>query len=143
MSEERKKILEMLASGKITADEADRLLTVFDKNKTEQTIHPDSETINSSSKPKYLYVKIKGGCHNDRENVDVKIPLALLKAGIKISSLMPDRVKGKIYTNLSDQGLDFNLNELDGKKLDEIIVALRNNPVDIDSDKESIKIYCA
>jgi hypothetical protein len=46
MSEERKRILEMLSQGKISVDEAERLLTVVD----DSTTQPDSERPSGSSK---------------------------------------------------------------------------------------------
>jgi hypothetical protein len=47
MSEERKKVLEMLAAGKITADEAEKLLDKLSNNASNET--PGTETSPASA----------------------------------------------------------------------------------------------
>ncbi len=37
--------------------------------------------------PKFMYVKVYGG----KDTVDVKVPLGLLRAGLKLTSLIPPR----------------------------------------------------
>ena len=61
MSEQRKKILTMLAEGKINADEADRLLAAIEtKGENNFETNNQCETISSSSekKPKFLPIVI-------------------------------------------------------------------------------------
>ena len=63
MSEERARILNMLAAGKITADEAERLLDALD-SRAPQTAASGESMIKGDptplleALPKYLYVKV-------------------------------------------------------------------------------------
>ncbi|MDX9857893.1 MAG: hypothetical protein RBT76_08895 [candidate division Zixibacteria bacterium] len=143
MSAERKKILDMLAEGKITADEADRLLAALDpKEPRPVTSATASET--PRSKPKYLRVQVAGGpdTHRRHKNVDIKIPLVLLKAGVKLGSLMPGESKAKLVSSLSEKGIVLDLNDLNGEKLDTLIAALTETSIDIDADDEKVTICC-
>jgi len=142
MSDERKKILEMLSGGKITADEAERLLTALD-NRASSTA--DTECITVTRKPKFLHVKVHAepGSHHKHENVDIKIPIMLLKAGMKLGSLVPEDARAKFNSHLSEKGLDIDLNQLDSEKIDILIQVLTESAIDINSDKEQVRIFCA
>ena len=139
MHEQRKQVLEMLAAGKISADEADRLINALKTG--EQNRPEDFSTEGTVKKPKFLHVKVTNG-QGRHENVDVKIPIMLLKAGIKIGSLMPGKVQGKVSAGLSEKGIDLDLNNLDSKDLDCLLVALSESSIDINTDNEKIKIFC-
>jgi len=146
MSEERRKILEMLAAGTITPDEAERLLEALgNKPNTTQT-SDDAEP--AKAKPKYLHVKVdaesgSGSRHGGRENVNIKIPLALLRAGVKLTSLIPEQARAHVSGHFEDKGMNFDLKDLDAKKLEALVVALSETSIDIESDKEKVKVYCA
>ena len=141
MSEQRRKILEMLASGTITADEADRLIAALENNKTEQ----ETTETKMNKKPKFLHVKVEKntGTSEKHENVDIKIPIMLLKAGMKLGSMIPESSKADLNTHLNGKGIHLDLNNIDSKDLDVIMVALSESSIDIDTDKEKVRIFCA
>ena len=58
MSDDRRKILEMLASGRLTADEADRLLSALDRRAAEPATGARPNPPKHSSTPKYLRVQV-------------------------------------------------------------------------------------
>ena len=139
MSEQRKQILQMLAEGKINAEEAERLLAALESNTAAQ---PDETDLRK--KPKFFHIHVQEGPDGDnvRENVDIKIPIMLLKAGVKLGSVVPSSARNKFNARLIDKGLNFDLNNLDGKHLDELIQALTETSIDVVSGKEKVRIYC-
>lgn len=141
MSEERKQILEMLKDGKINTDEAEKLLDAINEGISVKMDEPE----NNGKGPKFLHVKVKAeaGSNSRHGNVDVKVPLALLKAGIKLGSLMPDKAKDKFHSHMAEKGIDFDLKNMDSEKIDQLVQALKDNPIEIDSEKESVKIFCS
>ena len=147
MSEQRKKILQMLAEGKINADDADRLLAALE-SKTEpspEEAGPETGRQTKKGKPNFLYISVHGGPegHRKHENVDIKIPIILLKAGVKLGSLVPEKTRNKFHSHLSEHGLDLDLNNLDSEKLDILIQALAESSIDIVADNEVVSIRCA
>ena len=134
MSEERRQILEMLAEGKITAKDAERLL---DKLSGPQTAAAASDPPTDSGrkpKAKVLCVKVDGA---EGEKVNVRIPLALVRTGVKIAAILPHNVTQR----LSAKGIDLGrLSELDA---DELTAALSDLEVDVDSDTgEVVRVCC-
>ena len=140
MSHQRKQILEMLSSGKINTDEAEKLLEAI-KTNSFTTNDAEKET-KSTDKPKFLCVKVEGGSYSKCKNVDVKIPIVLLKAGMKFGSIMPDGVKGKFSSCMNEHGVKFDLNNLNSENIDSFIVALKDNSIDIDSDDGKVRVFC-
>ena len=137
MNEERKRILEMLAEGKITADEADKLLTAIYRNKEEAT--NDSA---KSSIPKYLRVMVEPGPDSEKpERVNIRVPIKLIRAGLKLASLIPKNAQDKVNQALNEKGIDADLSKIKPEDLDEIIKQLDDISVDV-AGKETVKIYC-
>jgi hypothetical protein len=134
----------MLVEGKIKVDEAERLLAALDK--AQESGQQDSAgNEDTKKKPKFLHIKVeaKPGSSRRHENVDIKIPIMLLKAGVKLGSIMPDKAHGVFASKLSDKGLDIDLKRLDANSIDALIEALAETSIDIDEEHEKVRIYCA
>lgn len=121
----QKKILEMLAEDKITVDEATALLSRLQNSDSEvekSDAVKDQET--KGKAPKYLRVLVDSA---DGDKVNVRVPLSLIKTGIKLSALIP----GDAVAKIGDSGFDLSqISQLPG---DELIEALRELQVDVDS----------
>lgn len=137
MKEERKKILEMLAEGKIKVDEAEKLLKAVEEK--DQKIEVNDKT--EQKIPEYLFIKVEPKKeHGDR--VNIKIPIKLIKAGMKLASFMPKGVQSKINDKLEANGLDINLSNINPDNLNEFLLTLKEFSIDVDEADEKVKIYC-
>jgi hypothetical protein len=144
MTENRKRILEMLADKKISVEEAERLLTLTEdeESKAEQP----SETPPERKKTgKYLRVLVEPGPGNETghkaEKVNVRIPMNLIRAGIKLTALIPPQAADKVNETLKEKGIDFDLRNLKPDDLEELVEALADFEVDIDSGREKVHVY--
>ncbi|RKX19021.1 MAG: hypothetical protein DRP51_08130 [Candidatus Zixiibacteriota bacterium] len=146
MSDERDRILRMLADGKITADEAGELLDAIDHLSEKEAKSFSQKKGNSSGidakKPKFLRIMVEPKENGKGEKVNIRIPLSMLRAGVKLASIVPGGAKDKINDKMKAKGIDINLNNLDSKSLDEIIGSLGSMSIDVDDDKEKVKIFC-
>jgi hypothetical protein len=136
MTNERRQVLEMLAEGKVSAEEAERLL-----EKLDQVGESFNGSANDTPKegfqkrmPKYLRVLVNS---TDGDAVNIRVPLALVRTGIKLSTMMPNQANEA----LSDQGIDLSkLSELEGE---ELIQAIRELTVDVNSgDGDTVRVFC-
>jgi hypothetical protein len=147
MSEDRKRILGMLAEGKITADEAEMLLDSIDSPAGEATSDaastPSAEWPTGPSAtgtPKFLYVKVTGG----KDTVDVKVPLAVLRTGLKLTSLIPPQAMDQINESMDEHGMSLDFNNLKPDDIEELITSLREMEINVNSaDGENVKVFCA
>jgi len=147
MSEERERILKMLADGKINVDEAEALLdAITNKTTTESSSAGNAafseihDKLPTGKAPKFLRVNVDG---KDGENVRVKVPLGLLRAGIKISSVMPSNISARVNSELNDQGFNIDLNSIKSEDIETLITHLSEMEINVDSKEgETVRIFC-
>ena len=132
MSDERKKVLSMPAEGKVAVADAERLLSKLEGSAGGA---PTGEAAAAAgSTLKYLRVVVDG---KDGKNVNIRVPLGLLRTGIKLSTMVP-RVAGD---RLKASGID--LSDLSSLSGDELIDELRDLKVDVDSpDGDKVRVFC-
>jgi len=137
MQSERKKILEMLANGKINVDEAERLLAALNQeDETEQASDVGAK------KPKYLRIQVEPKSHSaNGERVNVRVPVNLIRAGLKWASFIPQHSQRKVGDALREKGIDLDFGNLRPEDLDELIINLNDLQVEVDGD-EVVRIYC-
>ena len=137
MQEERKKILEMVADGKISVDEAERLLTALDQDEqSEQMKHTPGR------RPQYLRVMVEPKPDNPNgDRVNIRVPINLIRAGLKWAAFIPKHSQKKVGDALKEKGLDMDFSNLTADDLEELIVNLNDLQVDVDGE-EVVKVFC-
>jgi hypothetical protein len=162
MSESQKKILEMLAEGKISIDDAHRLLSAVSaeegrkngegrKNAGQNDIGGLANKVLSSRK--YLRVTVmppegdsggKGNLFQDGNvgRVNVRVPMSLIRAGIKLTSLIPPDAINKANNALKEKGINFDVRNIKPDDIEELIDALGDMQIDIEGGKgEKVKVF--
>ncbi len=139
MSVERKKVLELVATGKITIEEAEKLLNKLDTLAgAESASGPavSSEAKTSDSKPlRYLRVEVERPGSSD--NVNVRIPFSFIRASAGMHLLLPQNVQDRLHANGVDIG---SLSRLKGQELENVLKEL-NVQVD-ESDGKKVRVFC-
>jgi hypothetical protein len=132
MDENGRKVLEMLADGKITASEAERLLDRLGRAQPPADV-PDAAADRPTPRdPKYLRIVVEGS-----DTVNVRIPMALVKTGIRLGALMPAQAR----KDLEGKGVD--LSALSGLDGEELVQALAELTVDVDTnDGDHVRVFC-
>jgi hypothetical protein len=153
MADSKKKILEMLEKKKITTDEAYRLLSAVDVQEEghdnkghDNTGHEDTGHRGPMGKYKYLRVNITPGENNtDPEHanrVNVRIPMSLVRAGIKLTSLIPPDAMDKANKALNDKGINFDIRNIKPDDIESLVDALGDMEVDIEGGHgEKVKVF--
>jgi len=145
MSENRRRILDMLAGGKISADEAERLLAAMEQPAGGEAGTAGSEQA-GKKQPKFLRVVVgqpegtePGG---GEQRVNVRVPMALLRAGMKFASVIPAAASTQINEKLKEQGLEIDIRDIKLEDLEKLVDALSELEVDVGGPRgESVRIY--
>ncbi|HET7467116.1 MAG TPA: hypothetical protein VFL29_10640 [Candidatus Dormibacteraeota bacterium] len=132
MTENTRQVLEMLAEGKITTEEADRLISAL----REQPAASGAP----APKPRYLRVIVDAEDKQGPVKVNIRVPLMLLRAGVRLASVIPPQAQDKVNRALRDQGVDFDITTIKPENLDELIDELRDLSVDIEHERDDVKI---
>jgi len=140
MNEQRRQILQMLAEGKITADEAERLINALER---EQPELPPGAASRPKPRPKYLRVVVVDNSGDDGPSrVNVRVPLQLLRAGVRLTSIIPPQALTMINAKLSKSGVPIDLSELKPQQLEELIDQLDEVSIDVDDPDSKVQVFC-
>ena len=139
MNEDRKRVLSMLADGKITADEAERLLDAMGRQTVPASVLEAPRTAN---RPKYFRVEVVSDEAANPARVNVRIPIQLLRAGVRLSALIPPRARDEVNAALAREGIPFDISQIKPENLDELIDHLSEFSVDVGTNEAKVKVYC-
>ena len=132
MNDNRRQILDMLAQGKVTADEAERLITAVEKAPAQA-----GETV------KYLRVLVDANDDLDGPTkVNVRVPMQLLRAGVRLTGVIPARARDQVNDALRKEGIPFDINNLTPQNLEGMIEHLRDLSVDVDNGHAKVRVFC-
>jgi hypothetical protein len=147
MNEHRRQILQMLSEGKVSADEAERLISAIE----EPTATKSSDVGSPSGKdrPKYLRVQVDsedGGGHDGPTKVNVRVPMQLLRAGVKLAYLIPAAALQKANLAMHEKGIPVDLTQIKPDNLEELVEQLSDLTVDVDqkdaNTKVKVRVFC-
>jgi hypothetical protein len=144
MADDRGRVLEMLENGTISAGEAARLLDALKANGDglETPSHVAAATAPSPSKGqlRFLRVTVKSKAGDD---VNVRVPLGLLRAGMKLTALIPPEAMKNLSSRMSESGVPFDLTAIKQDDIEALIESLREMEVSVDSSNgDQVRVYC-
>jgi membrane peptidoglycan carboxypeptidase len=142
MNEQRRQILQMLAEGKITADEAERLIDALER---EQPESPPGAASRPKPRPKYLRVVVSSADNSGGDGptrVNVRVPLQLLRAGVRLTTLIPPQALTKVNAELNKSGVPIDLTELKPQHIEELIEQLDELNIDVDDPDAKVQVFC-
>jgi hypothetical protein len=161
MSEERRRVLDLLSHGKITVDEAEQLLQALASETGPQVAPPHTD--GEKPKPRYLRIEVKkarswpAGHDDERpvgawpgfvwsgsrnKEINMRVPLALVRSGLRLGAIIPGIAGEKVQARLREQGLDIDLSKLDPATIESMLSELGEMNIDIDSGRAQVRITC-
>jgi hypothetical protein len=148
MNEHRRQILQMLAEGKITADQAERLIAAFETSSASKASDGPAES-GTKARPKYLRVQVDSGDdggHDGPTKVNVRVPMQLLRAGVRLASLLPAQALNRANDAMHAQGIPIDLSQIKPENLEELVEHLSDLTVDVDQkdacSKVKVRVFC-
>ena len=147
MNEHRRQILQMLSEGKISADEAERLISAFERSAAPPA--PSDTSSPRKPRPKYLRVQVdseENDGHEGPTKVNVRVPMQLLRAGVKLAGLLPAQALHRANHAMQEQGIPIDLTQIKPENLEELVEQLSDLTVDVDQKdagtKVKVKVFC-
>jgi len=141
MNENRRKILEMLSANQITADEAERLINAVEMESPSSAVATATEP-RPKSRPKYMRVLVEDTGTGKNPTVNVRVPMQLLRAGVKLAHLIPAQARDQVNDALHEKGMAFDLSNIKPENLEEIVDQLDEFTVDVVDKDVKVKVFC-
>ena len=149
MNEHRRQILEMLAQGKISAVEAERLIAAAEAPPAFSTASDSGTSTAGKPRPKYLRVVVDSeddGGHDGPTKVNVRVPMQLLRAGVRLAGLIPAPALRRANDAMQEQGVPIDLTQIKPENLEELVEHLNDLTVDVDqkeaNGKVKVRVFC-
>jgi hypothetical protein len=152
MSDDTRRILDLLAQGKISVDDAQRLITAVNASYTPPAAAASqSEAASQSSgprtaataSPRYLKIAVHKPAIDQRgdKDVNIRVPIAIVRGGMRLGAIIPGLGGERLRARLRE-GLDVDLSKLDPAALEAMLKDLGEMNIDIDSGKAQVRITC-
>ena len=133
MSDEARRILDLLAQGKITVDEADQLLKAA-AGASEPSAGPAPRA--DTARGKFLRINVKRAASQWRpeKEVDIRVPISMLRSGIRLGAIVPG-AGDRIRETLRARGIDVDWATLDDDDVDALLKDLGELTFDVRGDR--------
>jgi len=135
MGEETKKILEMLHDGKIGVEEAEKLLAAVSS-----TGASAGEPSPGTGSKKYLRVQVEPEQGTGGDRVNVRVPMKLIRAGLKLAAFLPREAQTQVNSALQEKGMNVDLSKITPEDLEELVANLDDLTVNVEG-KQQVRIY--
>jgi len=172
MSDEQRRVLDLLAQGKITVDGADSLLRALaaqqgsepaaaagnDRDEADVMLHDKparkwrgmfgfgAVKVPLTERPGARYLKIEvhkpAADGREQKNVNIRVPIALVRGGMRLGTIIGFYADDKVQQRLRERGIDLDLSKLDKADLDNLLNNVGEMTVNVDNGKSQVRISC-
>jgi len=133
MNADRRRVLDMVAAGNISINEADLLLGH----------HPAFAAESHTRMPKFLRLVLEPRDQAaSRRKVDIRVPLGLLRSGVQIARSIPMEKRGPMTIALGTHSLALDLSGVDAENVDEFMAQFKDLTTDINKKDETLRLFC-
>ena len=71
----------------------------------------------------------------------IRVPMALIRAGVKLAALIPSSSADSVNEELRKKGIKFDIGSLKAEDLDPLIDALQDLEVDVKNDQHKVRVF--
>ncbi|HLG54219.1 MAG TPA: hypothetical protein VI485_02735 [Vicinamibacterales bacterium] len=142
MSDDSRRVLELLAQGKITVEEADQLLRALTDQPSRTDAAPKVDA-GGTAKPRFIRIHVHKPAREGREakDVNIRVPMAVVRGGMRLGTLIPG-LQDRMNARLRERGMDVDLSKLDPAAIESILADLGEVNIDVNGSGEQVRITC-
>jgi hypothetical protein len=143
MNDDTRRILDLLAQGKITVDEAQQLLGAINEpasvGQAAPAAGPDQ---GEHAEPRWVRIAIHKMGRDGMRNKDftIRVPIAMVRTGMRIGSLIPGLAGEQVQARMREKGLDVDFTKLDATAIDSVLKSLGETDIEIDDGRSQVRI---
>ena len=140
MSDETRRVLELLSQGRVTVDEADQLLHHLTDQRAAASAASGAEP-RPGGKPRFIRIQVRKPAKDGREvkDVSIRVPMAVVRGGMRLSTMIPG-LHERANARFRERGIDFDLSKLDPAAVESMLGEMGEINIDIAGSGEQIRI---
>jgi|SRR5471032_1158988 hypothetical protein len=142
MSDETRRVLDLVAQGKITVDEGQQLLGAINVPAADAPTSAAGADESERPKPKWLRIAIhKSGKEGRKDkDVNIRVPMAIVRSGMRLGALIPGLAGEQVQARMRERGLDIDFSKLDAAAIETVLKELGDTNIEIDDGKSQVRI---
>ena len=142
MSDEARRVLDLVAQGKITVDDAQQLLGALGAPSAAAGAAPPRQDDATRPKPKWVRIAIHKSGREGRQDKDVniRVPLAIVRTGMRLGALIPGAAGEQVQARMRERGLDIDFSKLDANAIETVIREIGDTNIEIDDGRSQVRI---
>ena len=146
---ETRRVLDMLAQGKITVDEADRLLKALNAPASESEAAGQP---GDPSRARWVRINIHKVSDENRhqpKDVNIRVPISVVKGGMRLGAIIATFAGEKAALRMKRRGIDLDLpkinadlSKMNGPEFEAFLKSLDDVDIEVDDGKSQVRITC-
>ena len=150
-TDDTRRILDMLSQGKITVDEADRLMKALSADRPPDTAAADAAA-DGGKRMRWVRITIHKPAKDDGhrpKDVNIRVPIAVVRGGMRLGAIIATFAGEKAAQRMKDRGIDLDLSKINGDfsrmngaEFEAFIKSLDDMNIEVDDGKSQVRITC-
>jgi len=144
MNDDTRRVLDLLAQGKITVDDADRLLTALGAAGSTETAGAATADTAPCATPRFVRIAVHKTAKEGKrdKDVNIRVPIAIIRSGMRIGAMIPGLAGDQFTARMRERGLDVDFSKLDGPAIEAVLKELANANIEIEDGRSQVRITC-
>ena len=148
MSDEMRRVLDLVAQGKVTVDEGEQLLRALGAS-------PEAGAGDAAGDerpaPRWIRINVCRPADQGRErkDVNIRVPVAVVKGGMRLGAIIATFAGEKAAQRMKERGIDLDLSKINGDfskmngaEFDAFMKSLDDVNIAIDDGRSQVRITC-
>ena len=149
--EDTRRILDLLAQGKISAEEAHQLIAaLYESASSAEPPKAAGEPKADSQRPtpRFLRITVTKAPNEWRHHgktVNIRVPMSLIRGGIKLGALVPglsDHWSDKLNARLRPGAPPIDFSKLNADELEQVLREIDELSIEVDGGREQVQFHC-
>jgi hypothetical protein len=149
-TDDTRRILDLLAEGKITVEEADQLLKAVGAATAPEPAG-DAPAGEAAAPPRWIRINVRKPANENRKakDVNIRVPVAVMKGGIRLGAIIASFAGEKAAQRMRERGMDLDLakisgdlSKMNGPEFDQFLKTLDDVNIEVDDGKAQVRITC-
>lgn len=149
MSDQTRRVLDLLASGRITADEADRLLAALHESEQGSRTEPAGGADSDGPAGRFLRIEVQKAAAGGEppRRVNIRVPLTVVRSGLRLGALLGGFKGergwgrfGRLSERLRARGVDVDFDQLDASQIEALLRETGEVTLDIDDGRAQVRV---
>jgi hypothetical protein len=148
-TDDTRRILDMLSQGKITVDEADRLIKALSADPPTGTATTDTAA-DGRQRARWFRINIRKPAQDlahKPQDVNIRVPIAVVKGGMRLGAIIATFAGEKAALRMKQRGLDLDLStingdlsRMNGAEFEAFLKSLDDMNIEIDDGRSQVRI---